>query len=142
MLQQLKENPLGLQSLKDFPLRSKVNSFTKGFSIECLKEKYVYRITKDFPLSQLQSYNSVAQHSRTASKNSIIDSAISFRNLTSYSIHFWQIFATLQKRWVVLNVNKCKNTRMIGFSITPRYYHSILKLIISRSKWKILNSRK
>ena len=60
MQQQLKENPLGLQSLKDFPLRSKVNSFTKAFPFNCLKEKSVYKVTKDFPLtSKVNSHNSV-----------------------------------------------------------------------------------
>ena len=48
MLQQLKKNPLGLQSVKHFPIKSKENSFTKVFSFICLKEKYVYKITKDF----------------------------------------------------------------------------------------------
>ena len=60
MLQQLKETPLGLQSLKYFPLRCKENSFTKAFSFNCLKEKSVYKVTKDFPLtSAADSHNSV-----------------------------------------------------------------------------------
>ena len=60
MLSQLKENTLGLLSLKDFPLRSKENSFTKAFSFNCLKEKSVYKVTKDFPLtSKAGSHNSV-----------------------------------------------------------------------------------
>ena len=59
MLQQLKENPLGLQSQKGFPLRSKENSFTKAFSINYLKEKSVYKVTKDFPLTSMaDSHNS------------------------------------------------------------------------------------
>ena len=36
------------------------NSFTEGFSINCLKEKSVYKITKDFPLTSMaNSHNSV-----------------------------------------------------------------------------------
>ena len=39
--------------------QNKENSFTKGFSINCLKEKYVYKITKDFPLTSVAgSHNS------------------------------------------------------------------------------------
>ena len=45
---------------KAFPLRSNENSFTKGCSIICLKEKYVYKVTKAFPLSSIADlHNSV-----------------------------------------------------------------------------------
>ena len=43
----LKQNALEIKDLKDFPLTAIV------FSFNCLKEKSVYKITKDFPLSQL-----------------------------------------------------------------------------------------
>ena len=47
-------------SLKHFPLRSKENSFTKAFSINCLKDKSVYKVTKNFPLTSMaDSHNSV-----------------------------------------------------------------------------------
>ena len=47
MLLHLKENALETKDLKDFPLAA------TAFSINCLKEKYVYKITKDFPLNRL-----------------------------------------------------------------------------------------
>ena len=43
----LKENALETKDLKDFPLAA------TAFFFNCLKEKSVYKITKDFPLSQL-----------------------------------------------------------------------------------------
>ena len=43
----LKENPLETKDLKDFSLA------TKEFSINCLKENSLYKVTKDFALSQL-----------------------------------------------------------------------------------------
>ena len=43
----LKENALETKDLKHFPLGA------TAFSIKCLEEKYVYSITKVFPLSQL-----------------------------------------------------------------------------------------
>ena len=53
--------PKGNSFAKGFsPVRSKENSFSKGFSINCLKEKSVYKITKDFPLSSTTNlHNSV-----------------------------------------------------------------------------------
>ena len=51
------------RSVKHFPLRSKENSFAEGFSIHCLKEKYLYKIIKDFLLtSTADSHNSVLQY--------------------------------------------------------------------------------
>ena len=43
----LKENALETIDLMDFPLAA------TAYSFNCLKEKYVYKITKDFPLVQL-----------------------------------------------------------------------------------------
>ena len=60
MTKGVKENPLGLQSLKHFLLRSKENSFTKTFSLNSLKENFVYKVTKGFPLaSKAVSHTSV-----------------------------------------------------------------------------------
>ena len=47
----IKENALDLLSLKHFPLRRKENNFAKVFFVNCLKEKSVYKVTKDFPLT-------------------------------------------------------------------------------------------
>ena len=55
-LYSLKENTLETKDLKDFPLA------TTAFSFNCLKEKSVHKVTKDFPLGQLQSHNSITIH--------------------------------------------------------------------------------
>ena len=61
--------PNGNSFAKGFsPLRSKEKSFSKGFFINCLKEKYVYKITKDFPLtSTADSHNSVVTNFSSSS---------------------------------------------------------------------------
>ena len=46
-LYSLKENALETKDLRDFPLAA------TAFSFNCLKEKSVYKVTKDFPLGQL-----------------------------------------------------------------------------------------
>ena len=46
-LYSLKENPLETKDLKEFPLAA------TAFFFNCLKEKSVYKVTKDFPLDQL-----------------------------------------------------------------------------------------
>ena len=58
MLLQLKENTLDLLFVKHFTLKSKENCFTKGFSINSLKERSVYKTSKDFSLiSMADSHN-------------------------------------------------------------------------------------
>ena len=50
----LKENALETKDLKDFPLTA------TAFFFNCLKEKSVYKVTKDFPLTSMaDSHNSV-----------------------------------------------------------------------------------
>ena len=45
------ENAVVAKGKSSRSLVYKAYSFTKGFCINSLKEKYVYKITKDFPLT-------------------------------------------------------------------------------------------
>ena len=48
----LKENPLETKELKDFPLATKENSFTKAFFFRVLKEISLYESNEGFFFNQ------------------------------------------------------------------------------------------
>lgn len=57
MLWYWEENALD-RSLKHFPLTTGESFFAKAFSINRLKEMYLYEITEDFPLTSIADSHS------------------------------------------------------------------------------------